>query len=371
VQIMEESDPTRQWHVVELLEALRETNCVPDSFNHWNIASLLRHSDEVDYLGRLRVSLPQESDAAPRILFADAVREALTERGAPMTVDAIAVAVRIRTDIRDATLVQTLRAPEFVQMDEQTWGLVDRDLPGGVARADGFLEVLANTLEEQEHGLDAEQLRSFASNEQECSAWTPEMASSLVRADPRFRNTRAGGTGLFIWETARVQASDDSPDSPREAPMSEEQDPPRQILGLAEIKQVLKAYKLPMEPTLEIAISDQVIGRLVRMVEEATVDELIMVEKYVDDVIQLLLRSDEPWIRELGDAVMAIRQLQLLERSDGVTLSTHALRHIRAGLFYLVDRDDVIPDATPGIGYLDDAHAIAWCCRVVSDAIER
>ncbi|MEN9580525.1 MAG: hypothetical protein RJA70_3534, partial [Pseudomonadota bacterium] len=56
LEIMKERPSGRQWLVPEIHEQLREQGGLPDWLGHWHLASLLRLSATVDYLGRLRVA---------------------------------------------------------------------------------------------------------------------------------------------------------------------------------------------------------------------------------------------------------------------------------------------------------------------------
>ena len=55
----------------------------------------------------------------------------LREANAPLEFDAIARRVREKTDIRDGTLSLMLLSSPFVQLGEDAYGLIERDVPGG------------------------------------------------------------------------------------------------------------------------------------------------------------------------------------------------------------------------------------------------
>jgi hypothetical protein len=65
-------------------------DAVPEWFNHWHLASLLRRSQQVEYLGRLRVALPHGSASAERIHVEDALAEVLETAGAPLELEELA-----------------------------------------------------------------------------------------------------------------------------------------------------------------------------------------------------------------------------------------------------------------------------------------
>jgi hypothetical protein len=69
LQVMQERPAGRQWLVPELHEALCERSLAPDWLGHWHLASLLRSSKQIDYLGRLRVAL-KDSGHEDRLQYA-------------------------------------------------------------------------------------------------------------------------------------------------------------------------------------------------------------------------------------------------------------------------------------------------------------
>jgi len=75
------------------------------------------------------------------------------------------------------------------------------------------------------------------------------------------------------------------------------------------------------------------------------------------------LKSQGNWLNSLAQTAFSL-YLYLSDEngiSHPVTEQSLATRQIAAALFYLCDPFDVIPDATPAIGYLDDALVINHC----------
>ena len=68
--------------VPELHEALHERGLVPDWLGHWHLASLLRLSGQVHYLGRLRVAL-KDSGQEDRLQYLELLQSIATEPGEP------------------------------------------------------------------------------------------------------------------------------------------------------------------------------------------------------------------------------------------------------------------------------------------------
>lgn len=57
----------------------------------------------------------------------------------------------------------------------------------------------------------------------------------------------------------------------------------------------------------------------------------------------------------ISERVLKLQILLNMIRDDEWKLSEIECRSIRSALYYFIDPDDVIPDAVPGIGFLDDA----------------
>ena len=431
VEVMTATAPDRQWHCTELFEEAREAEAVPDWFNHWHVASLLRRSQKVEYLGRLRVALPHASVSDERIHVEDALAEVLEGAGAPLELEEIADRVRQKTHIPDATIGQTLRTASFVQVDADHWGLFERDLPGGAEAAESVRDLVADSLEEMQHGMTAFEMWMLVQREDACPrGWTEEMVRSVVRSDPRFRLSRAGNVGLALWDSVRVPRRLDIarallqehgghlpvdalnsqlerrygkpadrialasfanqmnarlagdlivanapaeaiPAKPTEPSQSDElADPPRAQLPVEQAFDILRGYRAPSEPRLSPELAARVTEMIEDLLRRESADEIPLIDNYIDGKLHYLGFSATPWLRDLGRAAYALRQLQLRERTGDCELSPAALQAIRAGLYYLVKRDDVIPDETDTIGYLDDAFAIATCAAQVVEVAD-
>ena len=81
--------------------------------------------------------------------------------------------------------------------------------------------------------------------------------------------------------------------------------------------------------------------------------------------VKSLRRSGTAWVRELAKACEAIHQIYLDHIEGTVELSDGDLRAIGAALFYFVNPYDIIPDHIPATGYLDDAHVVNACIKII------
>lgn len=202
VRILEQ-DP-RQWRVPDLLEAVREEALLPDWFGHWNLAEILRRSEEVCYLGRLRVTVAGDHEAE-RLHFAELAQDILNENGAPLDVRELQRRMERRTMIAPLSFrLMVLHVP-FVQVDEERIGLVSRDVPGGPEAVARFTDALAAELDRAGKGLTAAGLAAFAARLSDAHArWTIPMARGIARSDARFQLSRGGAVGLATWDDTRV-----------------------------------------------------------------------------------------------------------------------------------------------------------------------
>lgn len=205
VRIMQSDGPDRQWLCGEILAELREDHDVPDWFGHWHLASLLRQSDEVKYLGRLRVALPGVAEDSGRILIHQALERLLNEAGEPVAQEALFSKLHQETDFNETSAALRLLRPPFLKCDRSTWGLLARDLPGGIDAMTEALDEVETVLLRKERGLSARQTqREIAKLSKSHATWTPEMCVSVARGDSRFRLSISGNIGLADWETVRV-----------------------------------------------------------------------------------------------------------------------------------------------------------------------
>lgn len=203
VRLMQELPAGRQWLVPELHQALSEAGEVPEWLGHWHLASLLRRSDQVAYLGRLRVALPNDDRPLERIHHQDAARSTLLEAGAPLGFAAIAAGIRRRTDILDATLTMLLLCSPFVRLAPDRYGLIERDVPGGAEAIARGVQAVIDRLESTQRGLTSYQATRLAA-EAASQAWPVELVTSLLRSEPQLRLSRQGHVGLSNWDDARV-----------------------------------------------------------------------------------------------------------------------------------------------------------------------
>src|SRR5690606_22957040 len=166
---------------------------------------LLRESDQVRYLGRLRVSLLDEGAGAERIQVADHLYDLLQEAGRPLPLDELRALATRATDIAEGTLRMTLLYSPFVKLDGDSYGLLERDVPGGAASLAEAADAVVERLEQSQKGLTAFQAEQLVLQLSTLHAgWSPQLVASVLRNEPRLHVTRAGGIGLSDWDDVRT-----------------------------------------------------------------------------------------------------------------------------------------------------------------------
>lgn len=149
---MEREGPERQWLAHALREDLAEPMEIPDWLTAAHLASLLRRSGRVTYLGRLRVALLDREDG-PDPVPRGICRRLLLTRGGPMTRDELLSALRSRMTVRELTFAGLLLRPQFLHCDDERVGLTERDLPGGTEALAMALEHMAGVMERRQRGF--------------------------------------------------------------------------------------------------------------------------------------------------------------------------------------------------------------------------
>lgn len=203
VEVMQERPAGRQWLVPELHEALRERGLLPEWLGHWHLASLMRLSGQVDYLGRLRVAL-KDSGHEARLQYVELLQRVLQEAGDPIAFDELLARARLQSDIPEASATLRVAAPPFVRLDETRVGLVDRDIPGGPMAVAAAVEAVVRALSESQVGLTPHQATLIVNRLSDVHAtWTRQLVTSVLRSEGTIRIDRTKNIGLDEWDDAR------------------------------------------------------------------------------------------------------------------------------------------------------------------------
>jgi len=200
---MQERPAGRQWLVPEIHDALRERGLVPEWLGHWHLASVLRLSGQVDYLGRLRVAL-KDGGQEDRLQYLELLQRILEAAGAPLTFNELLAQARIQTDIPEATATLRVAAPPFVRLDDSRIGLVERDIPGGPQAVAAAIEAVIRVLNDTQLGLTPHQATRIVNALSPVHAsWTRQLVISVLRNESTVRIDRTKNIGLDEWDDAR------------------------------------------------------------------------------------------------------------------------------------------------------------------------
>lgn len=205
LRVMERDAPERQWSAGELRAEMREDVALPDWLTEWHLSSALRRSGRIRYLGRRRFAAPESAESQGRILFQDELLRILRDLGRPLTRGEIVAEVRRKASVSETVIKECLWRPWFVRCDAERFGLVERDLPGGVeARAEATAHV-ARIMERRRRGLGPAELCAAVTRLGPAHArWTKQMCLSVMRGDAQFRRSSSGAVGLAGWDSVRV-----------------------------------------------------------------------------------------------------------------------------------------------------------------------
>ena len=205
IQILETRAAGRQWLVPDLHEELQAKGVVPEWLGHWHLASLLRRSEQVEYLGRLRVALRGSADQ--RLQFEDVFVQLLQEAGGPLDVEALMERARQVTDVRQATADLMLKEAPFVRLDQHRAGLVERDIPGGPEAVAEAVAAVTDHLMRTEKGLTPFQATELIGQLSEVHrTWPLPLVKSVLRSETTLRIDRSKNIGLSDWDDARCPA---------------------------------------------------------------------------------------------------------------------------------------------------------------------
>lgn len=203
LEVMQERPAGRQWLVPELHEELGERGLLPDWLGHWHLASLLRLSGQVDYLGRLRVAL-KDSGHDARLQYVELLQRVLIEAGTPLAFEDLLARARLQSDISDSSATLRVAAPPFVRLDHTRIGLVERDIPGGPQAVAGAIEAVVRALTETQIGLTPHQATQIVNQLSDVHAtWTRHLVTSVLRSESTLRIDRTKNIGLDEWDDSR------------------------------------------------------------------------------------------------------------------------------------------------------------------------
>lgn len=343
VELMRTGGPARQWSVVELREALDQS--VPPWLDHWQLASLLRSSPDVVYLGRLRVALPGAHAASGRILFVEHIVEVLEDARTSLSLEEISERARKRTDVPEGTLRLALLRSPFVKLDRNLYGLLERDVPGGAVAIAQAVDTVVELLESSGRALTLQEVNSAIQEVSEVHrGWGAELVRSILRNEPEIRITRAGTIAL-------VRAHDEVDEEAHAAPETS-----------AEHADAAAAITPEADAVLLSRIPDEARPLFRELLQEPPRPTSVLLEEVAAHVHRFETAAREGEQVDLKLAQTLARQSRTL--LDTMGLAAEQQRMIRAAVRYFVISEDGENDLQPG-GLDDDAAVMVAVIRHV------
>ncbi len=95
-------------------------------------------------------------------------------------------------------------------------------------------------------------------------------------------------------------------------------------------------------------------------------EELFFVGQHAERKLNALQNSATSWVADLARKTRALYRMYQDHVSGELVLTSDSVTVLAAALFYFVNPHDVIPDHTPGVGYLDDAFVVNTCINALA-----
>lgn len=206
---MKGGEPGRPWSQGAVLEGVRRTIALPAWLDEWHMGALLSQSPRIRRLRSGGLVLVDALGSKRHHSLNTELLRILREHGKPIPEDTL-VRELGGTSFPLRSIQTALMGRRFLRCDAAHYGLASRDLPGGLDARELALNHVAAELERIGRGLgDGELLREIQPLSASHAKWTREMCASVVRSDPRFWSSKAGGAGLATWEAPRVLRRDE------------------------------------------------------------------------------------------------------------------------------------------------------------------
>jgi len=92
-------------------------------------------------------------------------------------------------------------------------------------------------------------------------------------------------------------------------------------------------------------------------------EEFNYIASKIVNKISITKCASSSWIRQLSDDYSTLFEIFCDSLADVIPISDKSKRLIAAAIFYFINPFDVIPDYTPGIGYVDDLFVLILCLK--------
>lgn len=204
--IIQRSDPSRQWSCAELLSILQEEDIdFEEKVNIYIVNMALIRSSELSNLRRMvwTASSNQNLNANHRIDLAQAVETFLKDSGKPMSTSEIKHFIKRERGLGDT--FQIHQTQSIIRLGEGIWGLIDRDLPITVSEQATLVKDIEDYLRNSERGIHITEISEILSeiNNSSKTIKDPTIFFALAQRSGQMRISTGKYLFLTEWGDAR------------------------------------------------------------------------------------------------------------------------------------------------------------------------
>lgn len=124
---------------------------------------------------------------------------------------------------------------------------------------------------------------------------------------------------------------------------------------------------IEIDPLLKRAIKESYTHAMKNVGDE----EALYIHKKLPCTLKILNKNPDCWLANVARVAQLLLDLYVESLLHPNVLSEELQHSILAALFYLCNPYDIIPDYTPGIGYVDDACVFNFCLQLIKKSRPR
>lgn len=96
-------------------------------------------------------------------------------------------------------------------------------------------------------------------------------------------------------------------------------------------------------------------------------EEFAYIRRKINSKLDITKNAATAWIVRLSSYYEILYQVLKNNTKSNPQISSKSLKLIAVALFYFINPYDIIPDFTPGIGYVDDLHVLITCVKSLNN----
>ena len=121
--------------------------------------------------------------------------------------------------------------------------------------------------------------------------------------------------------------------------------------------------KLPVK--LKGSLKETIENAYENAINEIGPEEIRYIHEKVARKFETTISSRTSWVAEMTKCYKAIYDLLGYYKNNSNDILSNTIKSIGAALFYYINPYDVIPDFTPGTGYMDDFYVMVLCLKKI------